>query len=86
MYRVIGPQAWIFDARIPLGDFCHTIGIEEEELGDIGEAETLAGLLLEIKGDFPALKETFRRAGLTMTVLKMERHRILRVKVTAESH
>lgn len=81
LYRQIGPDSWIFDARISLGDFFHAVGIEESEFGDVGEAETLAGLVLEIKGDFPALRESLSRGGLRFTVLKMERHRILKVKV-----
>ena len=81
LYRQLGPDSWIFDARISLGDFFHAVGIEESDFGDVGEAETLAGLVLEIKGDFPALRETLSRGGLRFTVLKMERHRILKVKV-----
>lgn len=56
-YKKLNGNTWIFDAKVPLGDFCHALGIEEESLGDTGEAETLAGLLLEIKGDFPTMNE-----------------------------
>lgn len=84
MYRQIGPDAYIFDAKIPLEDFCEALDIKEESLGDIGDAETLAGLLLEIKGDFPATNEIIRRDNLRFNVLKMERHRIVEVKVVKE--
>lgn len=80
-YRKISPDTYIFEAKIALPDFCRVLGIEEDSLGDVGEAETLAGLLLEIKGDFPTTKETFEREGLTMQVIQMERHRIVKVKV-----
>lgn len=83
-YRKIQPDTWIFDAKISLGDFCHALGIDEESLGDTGDAETLAGLLLEIKGDFPYKNETLRRDGLKFTVLKIEKHRILQVKVQTD--
>ncbi len=82
VYRRVAPDTYIFDAKIPLGDFCHDLDIDEAELGDIGEAETLAGLLLEIKGDFPTMKETLQRGPFTFQVLRIERHRITRVKVT----
>ena len=85
MYRQIGPDAYIFDAKIPLEDFCEALDIKEESLGDIGDAETLAGLLLEIKGDFPATNEIIRRDNLRFNVLKMERHRIVEVKVVKET-
>lgn len=79
-YKKIAPDTYIFDAKVPLGDFCHITGIDEEELEDCGEAETLAGLLLEIKGDFPTLKETLQRGPCKFQVIHIERHRITKVK------
>ena len=84
-YRKINSNTYIFDAKVTLGDFCHDIGIDEESLGEIGDAETLAGLLLSIKGDFPSLKESMRRGPCRFQVLEMEKHRILKVKVTLVS-
>lgn len=81
MYKKTGPDTYIFDAKIPLNDFCRVIGVEEEDLGDVGDAETLAGLLLEIKGDFPSLKETLVAGNMSFHVLRMEKHRIVRVSV-----
>ncbi len=80
-YRQIAPDTYIFDAKIPLGDFCRIVGIDAEELGDDVEAETLAGLLLEIKGDFPQRKETFVCGRCHFMVIDIERHRITRVRV-----
>lgn len=84
LYRVVAPDTFIFNAKVSIGDFCRDINIEEEELGDIGEAETLAGLLLEIKGDFPDLKEELQRGPCTFQVVSLERHRITKVKVTVK--
>lgn len=81
MYRKIGEHTYMFEAKIPIGDFCHVLDIEQESLGDVGDSETLAGLLLEIKGDFPTMKETLKRGNLLFQVMKMERHRIVEVKV-----
>ena len=83
--RRIDADTFIFDAKVSLGDFCHDAGIGEESLGDVGEAETLAGLLLEIKGDFPAMKETLRRGPCLFQVLRIGEHRITRVKVTIKN-
>lgn len=80
-YRQIGPDTFIFEARVALPDFCRILDIEEEDLGDAGDAETLAGLILEIKGDFPTTKETFKCGPLSLQVVQMERHRIVKVKV-----
>lgn len=82
MYRKTGPGTYYFDAKIPLTDFCDILDIDQETLGDTGDAETLAGLLLHIKGDFPVQKETIEKYGLRFLVLKVEKHRIMKVKVT----
>lgn len=84
MYRRIAPSTYVFDAKVPLSEFCRNVGIEEEELGDIGDAETLAGLLLEIKGDFPKPKENLQRGPCNFLVLKMDRHRITEVRVNIQ--
>lgn len=84
-YRRLGPDTYIFDAKILLSDFCHVMGIDEETLEDAGDAETLAGLILQIKGDFPTPKETFSKYGLCFEVLQVERHRIVKVKVWKEN-
>ena len=81
MYKKIGPDSYIFDAKIPLTDFCRVTDIAEESLGDVGDAETLAGLLLEIKGDFPTTKETLVLGDMHFHVMKMERHRIIKVSL-----
>jgi len=80
-YRKIDTDTFIFDAKTSIGDFCRDTDIEEEQLGDIGEAETIAGLLLEIKGDFPTRKEVLQRGPCKFEVLQLERHRITRVRV-----
>lgn len=81
MYRKIDNNTYYFDAKIPLVDFCGVMGIDEDTLEDAGDVETLAGLLLQIKGDFPAPKEVLEKYGLKFIVLKVEKHRILKVKV-----
>ncbi len=83
-YRKIDNNTFIFDAKTSIGNFCHDVDIEEESLGDIGEAETIAGLLLEIKGDFPTRKEILQRGPCTFEVLQLDRHRITRVRVTID--
>ncbi|MCM1369999.1 MAG: gliding motility-associated protein GldE [Candidatus Amulumruptor caecigallinarius] len=85
MYQKVGANTYIFEAKITLVDFCHILDIDEEYLGDSGDSETLAGLLLELKGDFPTAKEVFTINGLVMQVLSIEKHRIVKVKVTFTS-
>lgn len=84
MYRKTGPDTYYFDAKILLSDFYNVVGIDEEEMEDVGDVETLAGLILQIKGDFPTPKETLDKYGMKFLILKMEKHRIVKVKVTVE--
>ncbi|MDE6018443.1 MAG: gliding motility-associated protein GldE [Muribaculaceae bacterium] len=82
LYRKISPDTYIFDAKIPISDFCRVTDTEEEELGDIGDAETLAGLMLEIKGDFPENKESLQRGPFRFLIMQMEKHRITKIRVS----
>lgn len=84
MYRKVAPDTYIMDGKISIGDLCRVLDIEEEALGDIGDAETLAGLLLEIKGDFPEAREILKRGILSLQALKLEKHRITKVKVIVD--
>lgn len=81
LYKQISDDTFVFDGKIPLTDFCRIVNVEEEEFGETGEAETLAGLLLAIKGDFPLRKETFVKGRCRFLVLDIKKHRITGVRV-----
>lgn len=81
-YKKIKENTYIFDGKTSLGDFCDALGIEEDALGSTGDAETIAGLMLELKGDFPSAKETFTIGNITLQAIEMEKHRIIKIKVT----
>lgn len=82
LYKKLTNNTYIFDAKIPISDFCRVVNIEEDSLGDIGEAETLAGLMLEIKGDFPENKESLQLGNFRFLIMQMERHRITKIRVS----
>ena len=85
MYKRIGPDTYIFDAKINLPDFCRITGVDEEFIEEKAEgAETLAGLLLAIKGDFPTNKESLVCGPCRFLVLSIEKHRITSVRVNIE--
>ncbi len=82
-YVKINDNEYIFEAKILLADFYKIIKTEAEDFNDIvGEADTLAGLLLEIKGEFPQLHEKLEYNRYTFEVLEMDMRRILKVKVS----
>jgi CBS domain containing-hemolysin-like protein len=49
------------------------------------EIDTIAGLLLELKGGIPKLNEVILFNGITFTVESVDRRRIKRVKITLPS-
>ena len=49
-----------------------------------GDADTLAGLLLEIEGDFPSIHEKIEDKNYTFEVMGVEERRISKIKVTVK--
>ena len=58
------------------------LGVDDEEFKDVeGDADSLAGLVLELKGDFPSIHEKFDYKNYTFEIMGMEGRRISRIKV-----
>ncbi|MEG0498447.1 MAG: transporter associated domain-containing protein, partial [Alistipes sp.] len=56
--------------------------LDEETFSDVkGNAETLAGLMLELKCDFPHVGDTFVSHGIRFTVQAVKGHRVEKIKV-----
>ncbi|MFI3319439.1 MAG: gliding motility-associated protein GldE [Rikenellaceae bacterium] len=72
LYTRVDMQTYIFEGKIHIGDFERILDLEEDLLSDIqGDAETLAGLFLEVKMTLPKLGDTITVHGLKMTVESM---------------
>lgn len=72
-YKRLPDDTYIFEGRTLLNDFFRVTGLDEEEYGDVTEdCETLAGMLLAIKGEFP---QGERAARLRALPLPHTRHR-----------
>jgi len=73
----------IFDAKILLTDFFRVTDIDSKTFGHLtDEVDTLAGLILEIKGDFPVKKEVINYEEYSFQILEIDKRRILKVKFT----
>lgn len=80
-YTVLNDHMWIFEAKTQLTDFYKITRVDEEFFDEVaGDADTLAGLLLELKGEFPALHEKVTYDRYEFEVLEMDNRRILKVK------
>jgi len=73
--------SYIFEGKTMLTDFFRAIDPDEEEFGKLTEeVETLAGLILEIKGDFPQRQEVIIHGKCRFQILEMDNRRIQKVK------
>ena len=82
-YTKISENTYVFDGKTLLGDFYRVTGIDEDEFGEFAEdVETLAGLLLSIKGDFPKEKEPIAFGCCKFLGLTVVKHRIEKVRVS----
>lgn len=81
-YRKINDNTFIFEGKTLLNDFYKITDQEEDVFEEIeDDAETIAGLILNLKGDFPKEKETIEYGNFSFQVLKVAKHRIVSVKV-----
>lgn len=84
-YTRISKDTWMFDGKTLLSDFARMFDTDEDELGEHAqEAETIAGFLLDLKGEFLKEKEVVTHGRFTFTVIKVIKHRIAKVKVTVK--
>lgn len=81
-YIKLTPNTYIFEGKMLLSDMFKVIHADEEDFVEISkDIETLAGLILEIKGDFPTEHEIIEYKHYSFEVLSVNDHRISRVKV-----
>ena len=82
LYEKIGDNTYIFDAKIHLSEFVRAIGFEEDAFADVeGHAETLAGLMMELKRDLPRRGDELESHGVKFFIATMEGRRVDKIKV-----
>lgn len=82
-FKKIDDQNYIFEGKTLINDVCRMIGEPSDTFEDVrGESDSLAGLILEVSGKFPAVNETISYKHYDFTVLNIEKMRIQRVKLT----
>lgn len=81
-YKVLGNDTYIFEGKTLLNDFFRVTELDEADYQPVIEnCETLAGMLLSIKGDFPKEKEPIVYSRCRFLILDVEHHRITSVRV-----
>ena len=83
-YERIDERTVVFDGKVLLADFYKIMNLDADDFDEVaGEADSLAGLLLEIKGEFPKLNEVLVCNDIKFKVLQRSNHRIAKIMVTA---
>ena len=78
----INANTYIFEGKTLLTDFYRIMKLDDDVFEDVeGDADTLAGLLLELKGDFPKTHERIDYHNFKFEIVELDGHRIAKIKV-----
>ncbi len=81
-YIKLNYNTYVFEGKTLLTDFCKILQIDDDEFAEVeGDADSLAGLLLELKGDFLSLHERIDFKNYSFEVMEVDERRISKVKV-----
>jgi gliding motility-associated protein GldE len=77
IYKKISENEYEFEGKVLLQDFYKIINIDEDIFEDIkGDADTLAGLILEIKGEIPEENDGLKYRNLVFKIKSVDNRRI----------
>lgn len=86
LFTKLDNHTFIFEAKIQLNDFFKIAEIEETDFIKVtDEVETLAGLILEIKGEIPAKNEQIEYNHYVFEILSVDNRRIKKVKLSIKA-
>jgi gliding motility-associated protein GldE len=81
-YTKISDNKYLFDGKTLLNDFFRIIGTDEDLFDDVrGEADSLAGLILELKGEIPSRNDIISCKNFVFTIEAVDNRRIKQIKV-----
>ena len=81
-YIRINANTYVFEGKTLLSDFYKILNLNDDLFDDIqGDSDSLAGLMLELKGDFPKLHEVIEYRNFRFEMMEMHEHRISKIKV-----
>src|SRR5690606_6988131 len=82
-YKKIDEYNYIFEGKTLINDVCRAIGESADLFEEVrGESESLAGLILEISGKFPAVNQIINFEQFEFTVLEIDKMRLQKVKLS----
>ena len=85
-YVRINANTYIFEGKTLLSDFYRILDVDDDVFEEVeGDADTLAGLLLELKGDFPRERERIAYGRFKFEIVELDGHRISKIKVILQT-
>ena len=87
VFSKLDENTFVFEGKTPLKDFYKVIKLKDASLFENtkGDAETLAGFLLEVSKSFPKRGEVIRFHQYTFTVEGFENKRINQIKISIKN-
>ncbi len=80
--KKIDDHNYIFEGKTMINDVCKAMGLPVDTFESIrGDSDSLAGLVLEIAGEFPQVNATLVKGDFTFIPLEINKNRIDKVKV-----
>jgi CBS domain containing-hemolysin-like protein len=82
-YKKIDENNYIFEGRVMIQDLCKVMDLPTETFDAVkGESDSLAGLVLELAGDFPKPAAILTSGDFEFTVLEVAKNRLQKIKVS----
>lgn len=82
-YEKIDDRNFIFEGKTLLNDLYKVLEIDDTTFDNVkGEADTLAGLILEIRGEIPKIEDQISFKNYLFSILSVDKRRIKKIKVT----
>ena len=85
--RKLDDHNYVFEGKTMIHDMCKTMKLPMDTFDAVrGESESLAGLVLELAGEFPAVNTIVEAGDFEFTVMAADSNRIQQVKVSINKH
>ncbi len=83
IYSQINKNIYLFEGKTLLNDFLKIVDIDDDYFKDLtGDADTIAGVILELTGEIPTINTQIDYKNLTFTIESVDKRRIKQIKVT----
>lgn len=82
LYKKLNDTKYIFLGKVLLDDFIEILNLDNDSFANVrGESETLAGLILELTGEFPEKGQVILYDRFKFTIESLTKRRITKIKV-----